>query len=171
MNNQEHKNQNEEVQKEVKENPAQEEVSQPSDSSNPTSESAPTLNAQDPNNINLANENIQIKSSLDDLKNFVQNPKSQNQKIKAVNQLMYNEFVKIETAINNINNYIENLTHRLELTNENFKTKVQEVESKAQQKINDRIEELDKRKKKRLKTLRSMRLKNQSIQQLISLIN
>lgn len=84
---------------------------------------------------------------------------------------MYNEFVKIETAINNINNYIENLTHRLELTNENFKTKVQEVESKAQQKINDRIEELDKRKKKRLKTLRSMRLKNQSIQQLISLIN
>lgn len=68
MNNQEHKNQNEEVQKEVKENPAQEEVSQPSDSSNPTSESAPTLNAQDPNNINLANENIQIKSSLDDLK-------------------------------------------------------------------------------------------------------
>lgn len=101
----------------------------------------------------------------------MQNPKSQNQKIKAVNQLMYNEFVKIETAINNINNYIENLTHRLELTNENFKTKVQEVESKAQQKINDRIEELDKRKKKRLKTLRSMRLKNQSIQQLISLIN
>lgn len=170
MNNQEHKNQNEEVQKEVKENPAQEEVSQPNDSSNPTSESAPTLNAQDANNINLANENIQIKSSLDDLKNFVQNPKSQNQKIKTVNQLMHNEFVKIETAINNINNYIENLTHRLELTNENFKTKVQEVESKAQQKINDRIEELDKRKKEEIENAKKYAIEK-SIDSAINIVD
>ncbi|MDC4184170.1 nucleotide exchange factor GrpE [Mycoplasma bradburyae] len=114
----------------------------------PTTEVQPTANVGA--TVNLSNENIQIKSSLEDLKNFVQNPKNHKQKIATVGKLMYDEFVKIENSVNNINSYIENLTQRLESTNESIKNKIQEVEAKAQKKISDKIEELDARKKEEI---------------------
>ncbi|QZX48858.1 nucleotide exchange factor GrpE [Mycoplasma sp. E35C] len=127
------------------------EVEEMLDDQNNKEEAQETTTSQpQASSVNIANEKAQIKQILTDLLNFVQNSNNQKHKLQRVSELLTEQFLKLDKSFNNVDAYITDLDSRLELTNENFKKKIQDVEATAQKKINERIEELDKRKKEEL---------------------